>query len=65
MGAGYSIIFLERIAGERPPVANSKTRLCRSLGGGGEAHRVDIRTAAYLVGVARVAEATLTRGIYP
>ena len=30
-----------------------------------ETHRVDLRTAAYLVGVARVAEATLTRGIYP
>ncbi len=31
----------------------------------GEKHRVDLRTAAYIVGVARVAEATLTRGIYP
>jgi len=31
----------------------------------GEMHRVDLRTAAYIVGVARVAEATLTRGIYP
>jgi glutamate dehydrogenase (NAD(P)+) len=30
-----------------------------------ETHRVDLRTAAYIVGVARVAEATLTRGIYP
>ena len=30
-----------------------------------EIHRVDLRTAAYVVGVARVAEATLTRGIYP
>ena len=30
-----------------------------------EMHRVDLRTAAYVVGVARVAEATLTRGIYP
>jgi len=30
-----------------------------------ETQRVDLRTAAYLVGVARVAEATLTRGIYP
>lgn len=31
----------------------------------GETHGVDLRTAAYIVGVARVAEATLTRGIYP
>lgn len=30
-----------------------------------ETHGVDLRTAAYIVGVARVAEATLTRGIYP
>ncbi len=29
------------------------------------AHKVDLRTAAYIVGVARVAEATKTRGIYP
>ncbi|HUQ16738.1 MAG TPA: Glu/Leu/Phe/Val dehydrogenase [Candidatus Saccharimonadales bacterium] len=28
-------------------------------------HKVDMRTAAYMVAVARVAEATLTRGIYP
>ena len=30
-----------------------------------ETHKVDLRTAAYIVGVARVAEAVLTRGIYP
>ena len=30
-----------------------------------QTHQVDLRTAAYVVGVARVAEATLTRGIYP
>lgn len=30
-----------------------------------QTHEVDLRTAAYMVGVARVAEATLTRGIYP
>ena len=30
-----------------------------------ETYKVDLRTAAYIVGVARVAEATLTRGIYP
>ena len=28
-------------------------------------HKVHMRTAAYMVAVARVAEATLTRGIYP
>ncbi len=28
-------------------------------------HKVDMRTAAYMVAVARAAEATLTRGIYP
>jgi len=27
--------------------------------------KVDMRTAAYMVAVHRVAEATLTRGIYP
>ncbi len=31
----------------------------------GEKHQIDLRTAAYIVGVARVAEATVTRGIYP
>ena len=31
----------------------------------GEKHGVDLRTAAYIVGVARVAEAVQTRGIYP
>jgi glutamate dehydrogenase (NAD(P)+) len=30
-----------------------------------EKHDVDLRTGAYMVGVSRVAEATLTRGIYP
>ncbi len=30
-----------------------------------QTHEVDLRTAAYVVGVSRVAEATLTRGIYP
>ncbi len=30
-----------------------------------QTHAVDLRTAAYMVGVSRVAEATLTRGIYP
>ncbi|MGO8671454.1 MAG: Glu/Leu/Phe/Val family dehydrogenase [Capsulimonadaceae bacterium] len=30
-----------------------------------ERYKVDLRTAAYTVGVSRVAEATLTRGIYP
>ena len=30
-----------------------------------QTHEVDLRTAAYMVGVKRVAEATLTRGIYP
>ena len=28
-------------------------------------HKADMRTAAYMVAVGRVAEATLTRGIYP
>jgi len=31
----------------------------------GERHGVDLRTAAYMVGVARVAEAIQARGIYP
>ncbi len=30
-----------------------------------ETHGVDLRTAAYILGVSRVAEATITRGIYP
>ena len=29
------------------------------------AHKTDMRTAAYIIGVKRVAEATITRGIYP
>jgi glutamate dehydrogenase/leucine dehydrogenase len=28
-------------------------------------HGVDMRTAAYMVAVARVAEATMLRGLYP
>ena len=28
-------------------------------------HEVDMRTAAYMVAVARVAEATMLRGLYP
>jgi glutamate dehydrogenase (NAD(P)+) len=28
-------------------------------------HKVDLRTAAYMLAVSRVADATLTRGIYP
>ena len=28
-------------------------------------HKVDMRTAAYMLAVSRVADATLTRGIYP
>jgi glutamate dehydrogenase (NAD(P)+) len=28
-------------------------------------HKTDMRTAAYIIGVKRVAEATITRGIYP
>jgi glutamate dehydrogenase (NAD(P)+) len=31
----------------------------------GERHEVDMRTAAYMVAVARVAEATTLRGLYP
>jgi glutamate dehydrogenase (NAD(P)+) len=30
-----------------------------------ERHEVDMRTAAYMVAVARVAEATTLRGLYP
>lgn len=30
-----------------------------------DARKVDLRTAAYILGVSRVAEATITRGIYP
>ncbi len=28
-------------------------------------HRVDMRTAAYLLAIGRVADATLTRGLFP
>jgi glutamate dehydrogenase (NAD(P)+) len=30
-----------------------------------KAHKTDMRTAAYIIGVKRVAEATIKRGIYP
>jgi glutamate dehydrogenase/leucine dehydrogenase len=30
-----------------------------------ERHQIDMRTAAYMVAVARVAEATTLRGLYP
>jgi glutamate dehydrogenase (NAD(P)+) len=40
-------------------------RAFRSVHGMSEQHDVDMRTAAYMVAVARVAEATTLRGLYP
>ena len=37
----------------------------RRAGDGASASSVDMRLAAYLIGVKRVAEATQLRGIYP
>jgi glutamate dehydrogenase (NAD(P)+) len=41
------------------------TRSFAEVWAAAQTHEVDLRTAAYIVGVARVAEATKTRGIYP
>jgi glutamate dehydrogenase (NAD(P)+) len=41
------------------------SRALREVFEAAEKYGVDLRTAAYAVGVSRVAEATLTRGIYP
>ncbi len=41
------------------------TRAFAEVWAAAQNHEVDLRTAAYVVGVSRVAEATLTRGIYP
>ncbi len=41
------------------------TRAFAEVWAAAQTHEVDLRTAAYVVGVARVAQATVTRGIYP
>jgi len=40
-------------------------RAFEAVHGMSETHEVDMRTAAYMVAVARVAEATTLRGLYP
>ena len=46
-------------------LARILARACAEVWAAAEAHKTDLRTAAYAVGVARVAEAIRIRGIYP
>ena len=46
-------------------LARILSRAAAEVWAAAETHRTDLRTAAYAVGVARVAEATRLRGIYP
>jgi glutamate dehydrogenase (NAD(P)+) len=60
---------LQNFFWEENEVNNKLTRIMRHSFAGVEAtmrqHKTDMRTAAYIIGVKRVAEATVTRGIYP
>jgi glutamate dehydrogenase (NAD(P)+) len=60
---------LQNFFWEENEVNNKLTRIMRHSYAGVEAamkqHKTDMRTAAYIIGVKRVAEATITRGIYP
>jgi len=58
-----SFFWTEAEVNER--LARILSRAFAEVWAAGETHKVDLRTAAYLVGVARVADATRTRGIYP
>ena len=46
-------------------LARILSRAAAEVWAAAETHQTDLRTAAYAVGVARVAEATRLRGIYP
>jgi glutamate dehydrogenase (NAD(P)+) len=60
---------LQNFFWEENEVNNKLTRIMRHSFGAVEStmrqHKTDMRTAAYIIGVKRVAEATITRGIYP
>ncbi len=60
---------LQNFFWEENEVNNKLTRIMRHSFAGVEsamrAHKTDMRTAAYIIGVQRVAEATMKRGIYP
>jgi glutamate dehydrogenase (NAD(P)+) len=60
---------LQNFFWEENEVNNKLTRIMRhsyaAVEGTMKAHKTDMRTAAYIIGVKRVAEATIKRGIYP
>ncbi len=60
---------LQNFFWEENEVNTKLTRIMRHSFGAVEStmrqHKTDMRTAAYIIGVKRVAEATITRGIYP
>jgi len=60
---------LQNFFWEEDEVNNKLTRIMRNSFASVEAtmrqHKTDMRTAAYIIGVKRVAEATITRGIFP
>ena len=60
---------LQNFFWEEDDVNNKLTRIMRHSYAAVDAmrlkHKTDLRTAAYIIGVKRVAEATTTRGIYP
>ncbi|HVL39274.1 MAG TPA: Glu/Leu/Phe/Val dehydrogenase [Fimbriimonadaceae bacterium] len=60
---------LQNFFWEENEVNNKLTRIMRysyqAVEAMMRAHKTDMRTAAYIIGVKRVAEATTTRGIYP
>jgi len=60
---------LQNFFWEEDEVNSKLTRIMRFSFGAVEStmrqHKTDMRTAAYIIGVKRVAEATITRGIYP
>jgi glutamate dehydrogenase (NAD(P)+) len=60
---------LQNFFWEENEVNNKLTKIMRNSFAAVEStmrqHKTDMRTAAYIIGVKRVAEATITRGIYP
>ena len=64
VGAGPPGVLLEGVRGERKAERHHEPRVRRDLVDG-RARKLPMRLAAYGLGVQRVAEATITRGIYP
>jgi glutamate dehydrogenase (NAD(P)+) len=60
---------LQNFFWEENEVNNKLTRIMRHSFAAVEqmmrSHKTDMRTAAYIIGVKRVADATIKRGIYP